>query len=461
MIMEITKINLGKKEYVDFQKYSEINVLRTLVAFCNTNGGIIRIRDNKKEIDEDFIYSMLRDNRGRLPHWLISFGYNEDINLLSNSLYFKSITIDNESFFTIEVDTCKFKNGYLYLTNNDGGKEYYFRVKGKNVKTDEKTASYWEKIALFDSPIYNDYQPDEEGIKKELEKARDRVVVKSIGELTRNTYIYKYLDLESALQSLENNNLRFVEPTNWDDQYEGRFYNAKFKNPMMSYHSSSLTPFLYATCLSTKQESEAAWVLYSHNKKGLASRCVEFKLNRKKLFDQIVKHVLDSLSNGDSYSLYIGRVEYLSKFVIDNLHRKHVGKSKNINKNYLQYFDKFTLESYLNLLLLKRLSFQHEEELRIFIVPKSGKIKTRRTKSGKYSQNGKTGKSIKPQDTFVKIDWGTIIEEIRIDKNCTNYEKKLLKDRLNAINPAIIIDEDYDPYEDKSLKSGPLTIVTK
>ena len=101
--MEITKINLGKKEYVDFQKYSEINVLRTLVAFCNTNGGIIRIRDNKKEIDEDFIYSMLRDNRGRLPHWLISFGYNEDINLLSNSLYFKSITIDNESFFTTMV----------------------------------------------------------------------------------------------------------------------------------------------------------------------------------------------------------------------------------------------------------------------------------------------------------------------------------------------------------------------
>lgn len=454
-------MKLQKKEVADFQKFSEINFLRTLIAFMNTDGGIIRINNKTKTISESFVFDVLRENLRRLPHGHLSFGHNRDIELFSQSLFLKSITIDNTPYFIIEVDKNRSENGFYYLLNDEGGKDYYFRVKGKNVKTEEKDADYFEKIALFNSPTYNDYQPIDEDLKSQLEKLGEEITVKSIGDLTRNTYIYKYMDLESALLSLENGSLRLVEPTNWDDQYEGRFYNARYYKTKSRLLNASLTPFLYATCLSTKQENEAAWVLYAHNRKGLASRCVEFKLNIKKLFDQITKYALDSLFKGEALSLYFGRVEYLSKYIIDNLHRKHVGKSKTINKNYIKYFVNFRLESYLNLLLLKRSAFEHEEELRIFIVPKSSKIKTRRTRSGKYSQNGRTGKSIKPQDIFIKIDWGAIIEEVRIDKNCTTYEKNLLKDRLNAIDPSISVDDNYDPYEDKSLKRGPISIITQ
>ena len=65
-----------------------------------------------------------------------------------------------------------------------------------------------------------------------------------------------------------------------------------------------------------------------------------------------------------------------------------------------------------------------------------------------------------------------MIEEVRIDKNCSSYEKGLLKeaiedliDRLipsprNAALKLKLQPKDFDPYEDESLKKSPLKITT-
>ena len=458
--METKKLKLQKKEVADFQKFSEINFLRTLIAFLNTDGGIIRISNKEETINESFIFNVLRENRGRLPHWLISFGLNRDIDLFSNSIFLQSTTIDNTPFFIIEVDKIRSEKGFYYLLNDDGGKDYYFRVKGKNVKTDEKDAFYWEKIALYDAPVYKDYGSDNEDLSNHFEEIRNKIVIQSIGKMTRNTYVYKYMDLEAAIQCLENKNIRFYEPTNWDDQYEGRFYNAEFYDSQGNLHNSNLTPFLYATCLSTQQENEAAWVLYSHNKKGLAARCVEFRIDIKKLIDQIAKHVIDELSNGKGkMSVYLGRVEYLSKFDVDNLHHQYVGKSKVSNNNYHKYFDNFSLKCYLNLLLLKRVAFEHEKELRVFLIPEVGLSKTRRISKKNFSREGKTGEEIKPLHTSVNLDWGELINEVRYDEKCSEYELTLLKRAIQGINPDIPL-EPYNPYEDKSMRTGAISIKT-
>ena len=124
-------MKLQKKEVADFQKFSEINFLRTLIAFLNTDGGIIRINNKTKTISESFVFDVLRENRRRLPHWLLSFGHNRDIELFSQSLFLQSITIDNTPYFIIEVDKIRSENGFYYLLNDEGGKDYYFRVKGK------------------------------------------------------------------------------------------------------------------------------------------------------------------------------------------------------------------------------------------------------------------------------------------------------------------------------------------
>ena len=447
-----------KKETADFKKFSEINVIKTLIAFWNTDGGIIQIRDDERALDENFFYSVLRGVRGKLPFGVLTGDYSKDKNVLSNSLYLRSTIIDGTPFFVIDVYKVYSKKDLFYLLNDDGGKDYYFRVKGKNVKTDEKNASYWEKIALYDAPKYNDYQPADDVLNSKLNGLRGEIVIRSIGDITRKRFVYKYMDLESALLSLENGTLRFVEPTNWDDQYEGRFYNAVYYDSNNNILNSNLTPFLYATCLSTKQENEAAWVLYAHNRKGLAARCVEFKLNIKSLLDQITKHVIDSYYSENRMSLYFGNVTYLTKFDIDNLHKKYV-PCKPTNDNYHKYFDNFSLKCYLNLLLLKRVTFEHEKEFRIFIIPEDKLPKTRKIGSEDYIRDGKTGKDVYPQSTFVHIDWTEIISEVRYDKNSTSYEYALLENAIKKINPSIPIKE-YDPYEDESMSKSPLNIST-
>lgn len=49
-----------------------------------------------------------------------------------------------------------------------------------------------------------------------------------IGNREKQMYIYKYMDIETAILCLKNNNIRFVEPTLWQDKYESRFYTADY-----------------------------------------------------------------------------------------------------------------------------------------------------------------------------------------------------------------------------------------
>ena len=237
--------------------------------------------------------------------------------------------------------------------------------------------------------------------------------------------------------------------------------------------SSDLTPFLYACCFTTKQENEAAWTLYSHNRTGLAARCVEFKLNRRQLIDQIVKFIYNNSSDNGYSSLFFGKVQYESNSVIEDVHNSVVNEDDNLY--YHKYFDKFSFECYLNLLLLKRASFEHEQEVRVFIIPpdQNTREKSKRMKNGKLAE----AKKIDPM--YVDLKWKDLIEEVRIDKHCSDYEKSLLQKKLDQLfieritelsEDGMNIDEkkekarftlvEFDPYEDKSLKKGPLSIIT-
>lgn len=272
------------------------------------------------------------------------------------------------------------------------------------------------------------------------------------------------MDLESALLSIrststQKSSIRFVEPTSWDDQYEGRFYNAIYKSNNQEI-DASITPFLYACCFTTKRDNEAAWVLYPHNRTGLASRCVEFTLNRSRLRQQLVE-------NSNNCHFYIGAVEYLNKERIDCVHMPYLDNNSQPNPDYKEYFNNFNLNSYIKLLLLKRTTFSHENEVRVLIIPKDKKnTKTRRNKDGKFSKD-------KPQCMYININWVDIIESVRIDKNCTDFEISLLQQELNNLLETKRKElsaenfeklklrfqlKKFDPYVDDSLQTGPLEI---
>ena len=424
-------------------------VLKTICAFLNTDGGTI------------FITPTGGTEYNTTPSLLL-----ERIKR-SVDKYFKeipciNITIDpnNLDAIIIKVDKYEIENDFVSLSiKPETSKTYYFRVGDRNIKSNLEQAPYWQAVGMYDLPVLRSYTPHHKEQKYTFEKAKfdNQVEFNVVGLLPRGSNLYKYMDLESALLSLDktpqkNPNLRFVEPTSWEDQYEGRFYNATYDNIP---NDPTRAPFLYACCFSAKKENEAAWILYSHGRNGLACRCVEFSLNRAKLRNQLVSNLRDC-------TLYIGAVNYQSMTMIDNLHLSNITLNGTIKKNedYYKYFEKFSREKYINLLLLKRPAFEHEKEVRIFIVPNlPNKGKTRRDNNGNLTQPA--------TPKFVDIDWIDVIEEIRIDKNCSDYEKRLLRDSINrllqekqnTVSPEYfqklqskVALKEFDPYRDDSIK---------
>ena len=442
----------------DFERFKG-----TICAFLNTDGGRI--------------YCGLDPRKRQVLGVSNPEKYKRDLDSLIKEFFDKSIhpliRISRKEIMKkthiVVIDVDKLPEDYEYIAI-DG--YYYFRVDGMSSRTDAKNLDYVLKVVNYQFPYFRDISLSLTQLERQFFQ-KEGVRIQSIGDVN-SRYLYKYMDLESALLSLEKMNLRFVEPSQWEDQYEGRFYNAEYYNDKKIPLNPELAPFLYACCFTTKRENEAAWVLYPHKRTGLASRCVEFRLDRRKLIKQIAKYVLYKPSWGKYSSLFFGKVQYESNSFIENVQNPLI-KSGIENNDYKKYFNHFSLECYLNLLLLKRDTFEHEEEARIFIIPpdQTTKEKTKRMKNGKIVTSSKDG------PLYVDIQWEDIIEEVRIDKHCSEYEKSILQRKLDDLFEDRLkvlrrnggnFDEEkekakftlnpFDPYEDKSLKQGPLSIIT-
>lgn len=226
-------------------------------------------------------------------------------------------------------------------------------------------------------------------------------------------YAYKYMTLESFILSLHNATWQFAEPTKWNDEYEGRFYHAKYDDVDKP---KECPPKLFATCITGEVASEAAWKVYSHGQ-GLGSRCVQIKVNMKKLREKLSNQITKKCKGGSEVvegKVYEGLVYYdLSDAEIDN-------EIHTVNGTYYHtFFDGFNREKFLKLLLIKRKAYEYEKETRLFIVPNDFSPINIRKRKGK-------GETIQ-----VIIDWKDIIEEIRIDKKCSDGEKASIKYALD------------------------------
>lgn len=246
---------------------------------------------------------------------------------------------------------------------------------------------------------------------------RNIVSYYKMGGFTGGSY-YKYMDLETALICLENKSLRFAEPSLWQDNYESRFYTANYNTILAGRNEIDVCPLIYSTCLTGKKNNEAAWKIYTYGKVGLGARCVEFTLSRSGLRKEIISSLND-------FSIYEGLVSYVWEGDVDRMHLKEIRKDKKLEINpwYEMFFTHFDKTEYLNLLLLKRDAFEHEQETRIMLVPNTPTI----AKGKKHVKNGKT---IYGGYKDVKINWGNIIKEVRYSDSCTEVEIKLLKDAV-------------------------------
>ena len=182
-------------------------------------------------------------------------------------------------------------------------------------------------------------------------------------ELTKKRYVYKYVSLKAMEGILSpGGGIRFSEPTEWQDEYESRFYNAGFEKL-----NNALPKKIFATCFTTKLENEAAWKAYLYpgdaEKDQLKSvLCFRLKINRSKLISKIINQFKGCV-------FYEAPVVYLNKYQISNLHKSDCPGVRSLHKAIFGSSKSISNEAYISLLSMKRDYFFYEEELRYFIIP--------------------------------------------------------------------------------------------
>lgn len=165
----------------------------------------------------------------------------------------------------------------------------------------------------------------------------------------KNT-IYKYMPMDRFIKSVDNKELIFVSPEMWYDPFEQLYYGIDCSKK--GYKTEDIA----CMCVSEKSSTneDACWRVYA----GSNSKTVRISLEQYKLLQ-----LLDDYALNNGYEVYIGKVNYsFEKKDIKNLYKP----SSNL---YASFFPStMSREHYLSLMLLKRKSFQYENEVRIFLV---------------------------------------------------------------------------------------------
>lgn len=181
---------------------------------------------------------------------------------------------------------------------------------------------------------------------------------------------HKYQPLRYLENDIKNGEITFVYPNVWEDPYEKRFYNKDYRK------LNFFAPEICCLCLTTKQaqNEDAMWKVYSQPNEYI----VRAQIKIAALLSE-----LDGIASENQFKVYIGEAIYAEKKYINGINSVTQPYFPATNNN------NFSIENYLTLMLLKRISYQYENEVRIFIVFEN--------EQGKNSQN----------ETVYKVPIGT------------------------------------------------------
>lgn len=168
----------------------------------------------------------------------------------------------------------------------------------------------------------------------------------------RNT-LFKYMPLDRFVQCVENNELVFVSPETWYDPFEQLYFGIDCSN--RGYNTEDIVCMCVTDKSSTNED--ACWRVYAKKN----SKTVRLSIEK----DVLLK-ILDDYADKEDYKVFIGKVNYLyDKKVIMRVHYP----SSHLHDFFFPAIMK--VEHYLSLMLLKRKSFNYENEVRIFLVRNS------------------------------------------------------------------------------------------
>ena len=162
--------------------------------------------------------------------------------------------------------------------------------------------------------------------------------------VSEDTPIYKYMPFNYTVAMLQNHQLVLNKVSTWQDVYENFMLKQDcFLNNGTPVDVINQADGVYGQCWTVRAESDAMWRIYSPNKDA-----IRIKTTVGKLFDTLY------VTNQNMADTYIGRVVYLDQAQID------AG---------VQALSPITSMDFLHNVItgafVKRLEFNHEEEVRI------------------------------------------------------------------------------------------------
>lgn len=221
-----------------------------------------------------------------------------------------------------------------------------------------------------------------------------------------DTPIFRVFNPKYLLDMIQNRRNTLVHISKWDDPFEAFLLKQKvFDDQGQEVEISVLLKDFYGQCWSMNQrESDATWRIYSPDKDG-----VLVKTTLGKLWDTYYNPCF-RFSN---CSLYIGKVEYLEeKDIINNFSQIHLSHK----------FDSSLLEI-TQTLLIKRMEFCHENEIRLVY-----------NDAANLACRGLVSYSIEPKD---------LIDCLVADPRMDECEFACLKKRFKALGFEIVKSQLY------------------
>lgn len=219
--------------------------------------------------------------------------------------------------------------------------------------------------------------------------------------------LHKYMPLEYALKTLAERKLWFANPVTWKDPFEKRFIEAEYENGKNGRREFPWKNRVFCICMTQTMTSEAYWNTYNRQQIG-----IEFRIDKRQMYKEL-------LNVRNEYDIYIGKVEYM--------------KTSDIKKQPLRAIPfenpdpkPGTPEWNARLLLLKRVAYRYEDEIRIILVKK------------KATQEKGVNLEYQCENT-------ELINSIILDPSLGEYTTRTLK---------TVFEEQYDfmPYKNSSNK---------
>lgn len=155
--------------------------------------------------------------------------------------------------------------------------------------------------------------------------------------------IYRVFSIARLFEIFNTSQLTLVKPELWDDPFENFISKFTTISADGDKHTWASREWFYGQCWSLHKESDAMWRIYSPKKDG-----VKVKTTIRKLYEMLSRCINVDATD----TLYIGKVQYKpERKLIDAFHDEKMSP--------------FGWVGGARALLLKRLEFKHESEVRV------------------------------------------------------------------------------------------------